>query len=91
MGNTCKSMADSCQCMEKPLHYCKVITLQLIKINEKKDLKLYFTLDFSDNYNTLNFVSPQVLQNILDTEKDYAKELQSLLVTYLRPLQSNNQ
>ncbi|XP_017739132.1 PREDICTED: rho guanine nucleotide exchange factor 6-like, partial [Rhinopithecus bieti] len=32
----------------------------------------------------------QVLQNILDTEKEYAKELQSLLVTYLRPLQSNN-
>uniref|UniRef100_A0A4X1TUL6 Rac/Cdc42 guanine nucleotide exchange factor 6 n=1 Tax=Sus scrofa TaxID=9823 RepID=A0A4X1TUL6_PIG len=32
----------------------------------------------------------EVLQNILDTEKDYAKELQSLLVTYLRPLQSNN-
>uniref|UniRef100_A0A8C6MVZ0 Rho guanine nucleotide exchange factor 6 n=1 Tax=Mus spicilegus TaxID=10103 RepID=A0A8C6MVZ0_MUSSI len=31
-----------------------------------------------------------VLQNILDTEKEYAKELQSLLVTYLRPLQSNN-
>ena len=36
MGNTCKSMADSCQCMEKPLQYCKVISLQLIKINEKK-------------------------------------------------------
>uniref|UniRef100_A0A4X1U065 Rac/Cdc42 guanine nucleotide exchange factor 6 n=1 Tax=Sus scrofa TaxID=9823 RepID=A0A4X1U065_PIG len=34
-----------------------------------KDLKVYFTLDFSDNYNTLTF---------------------SLLVTYLRPLQSNN-
>uniref|UniRef100_A0A8C9UN07 Rac/Cdc42 guanine nucleotide exchange factor 6 n=1 Tax=Spermophilus dauricus TaxID=99837 RepID=A0A8C9UN07_SPEDA len=31
-----------------------------------------------------------VLQNILDTEREYAKELQSLLVTYLRPLQSNN-
>uniref|UniRef100_A0A8C2LZR6 Rac/Cdc42 guanine nucleotide exchange factor 6 n=1 Tax=Cricetulus griseus TaxID=10029 RepID=A0A8C2LZR6_CRIGR len=31
-----------------------------------------------------------VLQNILDTEKEYAKELQSLLVTYLRPLQSDN-
>lgn len=29
-----------------------------------------------------------VLQNILDTERDYAKELQSLLGTYLRPLQS---
>ncbi|XP_023395231.1 rho guanine nucleotide exchange factor 6 isoform X3 [Loxodonta africana] len=35
-------------------------------------------------------VDPYVLQNILDTEKEYAKELQSLLVTYLRPLQSNN-
>ena len=36
MGNTCKSMADSCQCMKKTLQYCKVISLQLIKINEKK-------------------------------------------------------
>ena len=42
MGNTCKSMADSCQCMAKIVHYnctlqyCKVISLQLIKINEKK-------------------------------------------------------
>ena len=36
MGNTCKSMADSCQCMAKPLQYRKVISLQLIKINEKK-------------------------------------------------------
>ena len=35
MGNTCKSMADSQQCMAKPLQYCKVINLQLIKINEK--------------------------------------------------------
>ena len=32
MGNTCKYMADSCQCMKKPLQYCKVIRLQLIKI-----------------------------------------------------------
>ena len=36
MGNTCKSTADSCKCMAKPLQYCKVISLQLIKINEKK-------------------------------------------------------
>ena len=33
---TCKSMADSCQCMAKPLQYYKVISLQLIKINGKK-------------------------------------------------------
>ena len=39
MGNTCKSMADSCHCMTKPLQYCKVISLQLIKINEKKKSK----------------------------------------------------
>ena len=39
MGNTCKSMVDSCQCMTKPLQYCKVISLQLIKINEKKKKK----------------------------------------------------
>ena len=38
MGNTCKSMADSCQCMTKPLQYCKVISLQLIKIMEKKKI-----------------------------------------------------
>ena len=36
-GNTCKSMADSCvNVRPKPLQYCKVISLQLIKINEKK-------------------------------------------------------
>ena len=36
MGNTCNSMADSCQCKQNLLQYCKVISLQLIKINEKK-------------------------------------------------------
>ena len=37
MGNTCISMADSCQCMTKPLQYCEVISLQLIKkINKNK-------------------------------------------------------
>ena len=39
MGKTCKSMADSCHCMTKPLQYSKVISLQLIKINEKKRKK----------------------------------------------------
>ena len=36
MGNTCKSMADSCQCMTKPITILLIISLQLIKINEKK-------------------------------------------------------
>ena len=33
MGNTCTPVADSCQCMAKPLQYCKVISLQLKWIN----------------------------------------------------------
>ena len=28
-GNTCTPVADSYQCMAKPLQYCKVISLQL--------------------------------------------------------------
>ena len=32
-GDTCTPMADSCQCMAKPLQYCKLISLQLKKIN----------------------------------------------------------
>ena len=28
-GETCTPMADSCQCMAKPIQYCKVISLQL--------------------------------------------------------------
>ena len=28
MGNTCIPVMDSCQCMAKPIQYCKVISLQ---------------------------------------------------------------
>ena len=28
-GNTCVFVVDSCQCMAKPIQYCKVISLQL--------------------------------------------------------------
>ena len=31
MGNTCTPMADSCQCMAKPIQYCKVKII-IIKI-----------------------------------------------------------
>ncbi|KAM6151154.1 rho guanine nucleotide exchange factor 6 [Rhynchocyon petersi] len=59
-----------------------------IKSSEKplspKATKGLETAPLTKNYYTV------VLQNILDTEKEYAKELQSLLVTYLRPLQSDN-
>ena len=40
MGNTCTPMAESCQCMAKPLQYCKVISFQL-KRKTKKTLSLF--------------------------------------------------
>ena len=36
MGNTCKSMLIHVTVWQKSLQYCKVVSLQLIKINEKK-------------------------------------------------------
>ena len=36
MRNTCAPVADSCQCMAKPLQYCKVISLQLNKFILKR-------------------------------------------------------
>ena len=39
IGNTCKSMVDSCQVWQKPLQYCQVISPQLMKINGQKKKK----------------------------------------------------
>ena len=44
MGNTCKSMADSHHVWKKSLQYCKVISLQLIKIHEKKNSNSFLVL-----------------------------------------------
>ena len=43
MGNTCTPVAESCQCMAKPIQYCKVISFQLKfkKISQKIPLKCY--------------------------------------------------
>ncbi|XP_078403854.1 rho guanine nucleotide exchange factor 6 isoform X2 [Cetorhinus maximus] len=49
-----------------------------------KSLKGFETPSVTKNYYSL------VIQNILDNERDYAKELQVLLSTYLRPLQAND-
>ena len=40
-------MADSCQCMAKPLQYCKVISFPLIKLNDKKKKKNLTCHEFS--------------------------------------------
>ncbi|XP_067853434.1 rho guanine nucleotide exchange factor 6 isoform X2 [Heptranchias perlo] len=59
-----------------------------IKASDKplspKSLKGFETPSVSKNYYSL------VIQNILDNERDYAKELQILLSTYLRSLQAND-
>ena len=36
MGNTCTPVADSCQCMAKPVQYCKVKKKNLIFLKRKK-------------------------------------------------------
>ena len=33
MGNTCTPMVDSCQCMAKPVQYCKAIRFKIKQIN----------------------------------------------------------
>ena len=45
MGNTCTSMADSCQCMAKPIQYCKVKKKKIELNNNNKKLSRwsYFT------------------------------------------------
>ena len=44
MGNTSKPMAYSCQCMAKPIQYCKVISLQLNKFIHFKRRNMYITI-----------------------------------------------
>ena len=52
MGDTCTPIADSCQCMAKPLQYSKVISLQLNKLifkrKEKEKQGAMLTVDFPD-------------------------------------------
>ena len=49
MGNTCKSWLIHVNVWQKPLQYCKVISLQLIKINEKKKRKKNKTCESYDS------------------------------------------
>ena len=39
IGNSCTPMADSCQCMEKPIQYCKVKKKIKIKKIKKKEMQ----------------------------------------------------
>ena len=35
-GNTCTAVADACWCMAKPIQYCKVKIIIIIKFKKKK-------------------------------------------------------
>ena len=50
-------MADSCQCMKKPLQYCKVISPQLVKINEKKNKKKIKVFQFLKYFKAISLWS----------------------------------
>ena len=39
MGDTCTPVADPCQCMAKPLQYCKIISLQINLYFKKRHTK----------------------------------------------------
>ena len=41
MGNTCTPVEDSCQCMTKPIQYCKVKQNKTKSIQKKNIKKLY--------------------------------------------------
>ena len=79
MGNTCGCMADSCQCMIKPLQYCKVISLQLIKINggwgkgerENSPTPQFKSVNFSVLSSSFSFLHSPTLTSVHDHWKNH--------------------
>ena len=71
MWITCKSMADSCQYMAKPLQYCKVISLQLIKINGKKKKNSYFRPCLSTHWVAVTPSNPHLFSSIIKHEDSH--------------------
>ena len=72
MGSTCTPMADSSQCMAKPLKYCKVISLQLkwIKLKKKKEeQKAFWDSSFIEVTKSIVSQSRIQLSNWADTKK----------------------
>jgi len=52
MGNTCTPMADSCQCMAKPIQYCKV---KINKTEGKKNKIIPIMLPFTCKHSKIIF------------------------------------
>ena len=49
MGNTCTPMADSCQCMAKPIQYCKVKKKKKEHTHTKKIIMINYFLGVYGN------------------------------------------
>ena len=60
MGNTCNPWLIHVNVWQKPLQYCKVISLQLTKINEKKK-KIYAQADHKPPQPALKMSCPNSL------------------------------
>jgi len=61
MGNTCTPVADSCQCMAKPIQYCKVISLQKKKKIARRNIN---NLRYADD-TTIMAESEEELKSLL--------------------------
>ena len=46
VGNTCKPMAVSCECMKKPPQYCKVVSLQL-KFKKREEVARIYKRNYT--------------------------------------------
>ena len=91
MGNTCKSMADLWQ---KPLQYCKVIGLQLIK-KRKKERKLWYT-DTMEYYSAIKkntFESVLMrwmkLEPVIQSEVSQKKNTNNSILTHIYEIQKD--
>ena len=58
MGNTCTPMAASCQCMAKPIQYCKVKYIYIYINKHKKEACLFLNAAFIIlHYNLISSLS----------------------------------
>ena len=72
MGNTCTPVADSCQCMAKPIQYCKVISLQ--KKKKKIAGRNINNLKYADDI-TVMAESEEELKSLLMKVKEESEKL----------------
>lgn len=66
------------------LKYFSIVSLLISGLEEELNRNIIYIKDCLPSFVL------KVLQNILETETEYSKDLQSLLTIYLRPLQNTD-